>query len=396
MRALWLVLPLLAALSATASAQVMDPDTLRANAEAGDVEAELSLANAYHTGDGVTQNYAEAALWAEKAAKQGNAAAQNLLGRYAFGGLGVEQDRTTALKWLRAAAEQGDAQHLYDLGVALESDSEGRTDPEAAVEAYEAAAALGHADAIVALGSMAQTGRGVPQDYARAKALYEKAAKAGHARAQNNLGLLYVRGNGVPQDYERAVSLFTAAAKQGLKPAMRNLGVMYENAFGVPVDEMRAAELYRASGGASDAQNTNTQVNSSGALIYDARLLPLPDDLTGLERQAANGDPVAQFQLGWGLLNGNTLPHADAARAARLFTAAAAAGHTPAMVNLGVMYFQGQGVPQDYVLGQMWLTRAASSGLPEAQTALDFYANLPTPDQINQAQQMARSNAKQP
>lgn len=396
MRALWLVLPLLAALSATASAQVMDPDTLRANAEAGDVEAELALANAYHTGDGVTQNYAEAALWAEKAAKQGNAAAQNLLGRYAFGGLGVEQDRTTALKWLRAAAEQGDAQHLYDLGVALESDSEGRTDPEAAVEAYEAAAALGHADAIVALGSMAQTGRGVPQDYARAKALYEKAAKAGHARAQNNLGLLYVRGNGVPQDYERAVSLFSAAAKQGLKPAMRNLGVMYENAFGVPVDEMRAAELYRASGGASDAQNTNTQVNSSGALIYDARLLPLPDDLTGLERQAANGDPVAQFQLGWGLLNGNTLPHADAARAARLFTAAAAAGHTPAMVNLGVMYFQGQGVPQDYVLGQMWLTRAASSGLPEAQTALDFYANLPTPDQINQAQQMARSNAKQP
>ncbi|MGJ8617209.1 MAG: SEL1-like repeat protein [Sulfitobacter sp.] len=395
MRVTWLILSLLLAFAAPLAAQTTDLNDLRARAETGDVEALLALAQAFHEGAGVTQNYAQAALWAEQAANQGDATAQNLLGRYAYEGLGAERNQQAAVAWLRAAADQGDPQHIYDLGVALEQGADGSSDPEAAARAYEAAAALGHLDALVSLGTMAQTGSGMAQDYDRARTLFEQAANQGHARAQNNLGLLYVRGSGVEQDYERAASLFTAAAEQGLKPAMRNLGVMYANAFGVPLDEARAADLYRAAGGSSETEGASAQNNAGADLIYDARLQPLPEDMVELEQQAASGDPVAQFQLGWGLMNSPAPSHEDMARAATLFAAAARAGHAPAMVNLGVMYFQGRGVAQDYVLGQMWLTRAAGSGLPEARNALNYHADLPTPAQINQAQELARRTQMQ-
>jgi TPR repeat protein len=391
MRYFGLVLALLLSQVAPGFAQTSDPSPLMERATAGDVEAQLELALAYHSGTSVAQNYAQAARWAQMAAIQGNAQAQNLLGRYAHGGLGVKQDQATAIQLLRAAAQQGDSQHIFDLGNALEQGADGSSDLEAAAQAYKVASDQGHLDATVSLGVMAQNGSGVPQDFGRARTLYEIAAKAGHARAQNNLGLLYVRGDGVAQDYGRAVALFTAAAEQNLKPALRNLSVMYESGFGIPLDEAHAAELGRLA-----AQVDRPDPNWAGGLIYDTRLLPPSNDLEQLARWAANGDPVAQFQLGWTLQNNPAASQIDAAQAARLFGAAARKGHAPSMVNLGFLYFEGQGVAQDYMLGQMWLTLAAQSGLPASRAALAHYAGLATPAQVNQAQQMAQELAAQP
>src|SRR3954454_1319801 len=60
-----------------------------------------------HKGQGVTQNYAEAARWFRKAAEQGNADAQNHLGVLYDHGKGVTQDHAEAARWFRKAAEQG-------------------------------------------------------------------------------------------------------------------------------------------------------------------------------------------------------------------------------------------------------------------------------------------------
>ena len=367
-------------------AQQASVEDLTTRAQAGDAAAQSQLAFLYHEGTGVAQNYAVAANWATQAAEAGVAEAQNLLGRYYHGGLGVAQNQDQALHWLTAAAQSGNPQFLHDLGQALEHGGDGSSDPAGAAQVYAQAAEAGHLNAVVSLGLLYQEGLGVEQDFDRARSLYEVATANGHARAQNNLGLLYVRGNGVEQDYAKAAELFAAAAQQGLPGAIRNLGVMYENGFGVPLDEAYAAELYRQAGyGEPTPESTPT-------LQYDDRLRPLPED-PGLQdhlRQSATaGDPVAQFQLSWTLTNTESPDIAALREAANLLKAAAEAGYGPAMRNLGILYFNGQGVPQDYVLGRMWLTLAAQAGQSDAADLIQALGAAMTPEQINEAQARA-------
>ena len=55
-------------------------------AKAGDVDAQYNVGYCYENGEGVEQNYSEAAKWYRKAAEQGLSAAQHGLGfLYAYG-----------------------------------------------------------------------------------------------------------------------------------------------------------------------------------------------------------------------------------------------------------------------------------------------------------------------
>ena len=93
-----------------------DFDATKALAEKGDAYAQYSLAIMYGTGDGVPQDYAQAAKWSRKAADQGDASAQNSLGMLYSNGLGVPQDYAEAVKWYRKAASQGKARAQFNLG----------------------------------------------------------------------------------------------------------------------------------------------------------------------------------------------------------------------------------------------------------------------------------------
>ncbi len=70
-------------------------------------------------------------------------------------------------------------------------------------------------------------------------------------------------------------------------------------------------------------------------------------------------------------------------------------GNAFAQYDLGLMYAQGYGVPLDYVRAYMWLILAAS-GAGNAETRelapkiRNFIAAKMTPDQIAEAQRMAR------
>ncbi len=90
-------------------------ETLQA-AEQGNAEAQFSLGKMYYEGQGVRQDYAEAARWYLKAAEQGDPVAQNNLGVAYTKGQGVRQDPVQAEQWYRKAAEQGYAQAQYNLG----------------------------------------------------------------------------------------------------------------------------------------------------------------------------------------------------------------------------------------------------------------------------------------
>src|SRR5258705_266072 len=110
------------------SAQSVDVDAIRKAADQGDAHAQNHLGNLYQGGQGVAQDYAQAAIWYRKAAEQGDSYAQSHLGYLYFAGKGVAQDYAQAAIWTRKAAEQGSAVaqdnlgHLYESGQGLPQD----------------------------------------------------------------------------------------------------------------------------------------------------------------------------------------------------------------------------------------------------------------------------------
>ena len=87
--------------------------------------------------------------------------------------------------------------------------------------------------------------------------------------------------------------------------------------------------------------------------------------------------------------NGQGVPQ-DHSEAAKWYRLAADHGDASAQFNLGVMYANGQGVPQDHVLAHMWFNLSAAQGDEDAVENRDRAAGLMTPDQLAEAQRLAR------
>ncbi len=66
-------------------------EAIKAKADKGDPEAQLSLAACYANGNGVARDPAKAVKWLRKAAEQGSARAQCLLGLNYANGAGVKK-----------------------------------------------------------------------------------------------------------------------------------------------------------------------------------------------------------------------------------------------------------------------------------------------------------------
>ena len=111
-------------------------------------------------------------------------------------------------------------------------------------------------------------------------------------------------------------------------------------------------------------------------------------DLYLLAPLAEQGDVVAQFNLGILYDNGQGVPQ-DYAEAMKWYRKAAEQGNAAARFNLGAMYSNGQGVPQDYVHSHMWYNLAAAGGDADAVKKRDTVSTYMTADQIAEAQRLA-------
>jgi len=80
--------------------------------------------------------------------------------------------------------------------------------------------------------------------------------------------------------------------------------------------------------------------------------------ITSFKKLAGQGDANAQYNLGWMYNNGEGTPQ-DYKAAIEWYTKSAEQGDAVSQVNLGWMYRQGEGTPQDYKL---------SSGIPKQQS----------------------------
>ena len=152
-----------------------------------------------------------------------------------------------------------------------------------------------------------------------------------------------------------AVATFRRAAEEGNPAAQYLLADMYHQGRSVPRDDAEAVRWYR--------------------------------------RAADQGVADAQFSLGLMYEKGQSVPQDDS-EAVRFYRLAAEQGLSRSQANLGIMHAQGRGVPQDYVAAHMWLNLATAQAPTRDRDkyveARDLTARLMTPEQIAEAQRLAR------
>ena len=104
---------------------------------------------------------------------------------------------------------------------------------------------------------------------------------------------------------------------------------------------------------------------------------------------AEQGDMASQwsmgalYRFGWGVTQ-------DYGEAVRWYRLAAEQGKASAQFTLGVMFQDGLGVLQDYVQAHMWYNLAAAQNQEDATKLRAALANDMTPEQIAEAQRLAR------
>ncbi|PKP80547.1 MAG: hypothetical protein CVT79_14775 [Alphaproteobacteria bacterium HGW-Alphaproteobacteria-18] len=210
----------------TQGVTVPAPDELtevKARAEAGDVTAQLDLAQRLLSGIGAEQNIGEVKHWYLAAAKQGN-----LEGQVAYASIMFSlKEFEDSAHWFGIAAEAGHAVSqrvygdllLYGLGIS--------SNGAEAVRWYRASAQQGDIDAQWALGNLYSQGfegaQNIAVDLTEAARWFLAAAEQGNAAAQREVGALYYYGRGTPQDTQKAIHWWQMAATQGDQTAVDNL-----------------------------------------------------------------------------------------------------------------------------------------------------------------------------
>jgi localization factor PodJL len=166
------------------------PLSLRLAAANGDSSAEFEVGARFAAGEGVPQDFGEAAKWYQRSADQGFAQAQYRLGALYERGLGLKSDRRQAALWYERAARQGNVNAMHNLAVL----SANQVDES--------------------------------PDYVTAAQWFEEAAKRGLPDSQFNIAVLYENGLGVKRDLTEAFMWVSLAARQGDGDAVRRRDVI--------------------------------------------------------------------------------------------------------------------------------------------------------------------------
>ena len=109
-------------------------DEFRALALGGDAAAQYRLGLMYAKGQGIPQDYSQAAVWYLKAAAQDDTRAQFAVAEMYSQGQGVPQDDKVAAKWYIEAAEHGYPKAQYTVGLMY---AKGIGIPQDLIQAYK-------------------------------------------------------------------------------------------------------------------------------------------------------------------------------------------------------------------------------------------------------------------
>ncbi|MBN9298015.1 MAG: SEL1-like repeat protein [Filimonas sp.] len=278
---------------------------------------------------------------------------------------------------------------------------------------YKKAAALGNLDAQNNIGVLYENGQGVKQNYSEAAKWYQQAAGKGHVDAERNLGDLYMYGNGVTQNPAEAMKWYRKAAEQGDAAAQYHFGIGYTGTMNLPANDSTAMAWLNKS-----AEQNYTDAIIALAVQYEygsaTRQADYNKAISLFKRAAADSNAVAAYELGNIYANGydNEHPYVppvpydpnsvdttrmtadttmstsvdtaasrsttinvprDYAEASKWYKTAATYGNTTAMIQLGKMYWLGQGNAPDENEADKWFNKAATA---DSSNAFSEIANL--------------------
>lgn len=195
-------------------------------AELGLPEAQHKLGSIYYS----AKSFEEAFEWYKKAAEHDNAEAQAGLGLMYYNGEGVEKNIEEALKWLKKAAENGVVEAQSSLGDIYFNEEDGMQDYKEAFNWFYSAAQKNDAHAQYCLAGMYYNGTFVDKNYNDAFKWFLRAAERDNAAAQFELGRMFENGEGVEQNWGGALKWYRMAAKNGEERAAEKLKELGEAA----------------------------------------------------------------------------------------------------------------------------------------------------------------------
>ncbi len=205
----------------------------------------------------------------------------------------------------------------------------------------------------------------------------KKAAAGGDPRAVYNLGVWYLGEPGRVADAEAARGCFERAAGSGFAPAQSALGYLYlrgqdqqQDVEGAEADYARARHWFRqaAEGGFAEAQYRLGELCATGL----GGEIQAPAARQYFEQAAAAGHPAAGCQLAYCLDHGIG-GERDTAAATRAWLEMSEG--PPAQLALAWRCETGRGTAKDPVRALAWYLKAAGTGHPVADAAVEHLAS---------------------
>lgn len=404
---------------------------LEQKARSGDAFAQRDLAVCYYYGNGVAKNIDTAEYWWKSAADKGVIdACRGLFALYSG-----KKDFAKALTYELRLAEHGAADAAYNIGV-MYSKGDGVIKNEAkAVEWYRRAAELCNGSYCNYVGSLYFNGTMVRQDEAEAAKWFKRAVALGWKEGMLNLALCYL-GRGLPTNYLWAYAYTNLAgldsnpnttliakaiqanANKKNPTALYAMGIAQEQ-LGEPALSKKYIDKALETGDpavyyfhgimmknkknyatainslitAADAGNGDAQCEL-GFMYYngDGVTKNYGTAASWLKKAAAQGDAQAMYMLALMYKYGEGVTK-DINQYARYMKAAAenGTGENASEYFVGMCYYDGTGLPQDYSKAAEWFKRATNKNISEAFTMLGecyYYGNGVTQNFVTAAEML--------
>jgi len=301
---------------------------LEVRAATGDPAAQVALGGAYEEGDGVTQSDSQAAKWYRAAADQGDGIGQNRLGTMYSRGRGVQQDKKEAFKWYSMAAKQKNPSAAFNVGMSYYNGDGVDIDDILAYAWFSLAKSLGDISASEAIDHLTK-GPTVP------------------CRAFEKMGDIFQKGEDLPQSTPAAIEWYRKAAGAGIQ-----------------------------------CESSSAEVKLASLLLSDKSKTPNYADVLRLcERAARLHSGAGAYCVGLIYSQGLGVAQ-DFTKAAKWMGDAADTGHAKAALQLGQMYWKGEGVKKDKISAYEFISLAQAAGLPDAKGQKELLEKELTPEEL--------------
>lgn len=312
-------------------------------AQKGCASAMNNLSVCYANGNGVKANPVEAFQWMKKAAEAGSNAAKYTLAVKYMKGTGTQVDYEQAEYWIKQVLD--DPQNGKEAKTLLEE-----------IRMYKNTCGDGRAEVDEGVNCLNR------QDHANAVRLFNIAVSKGNTLAMHNLSVCYANGYGVPMDKQQAFYWMKQAAEKGALCSYFVLASKYYDGSGTPKDLDQAA--YWAAK-IPEGYGTWKQAQTLLAAIRQQK--------TAASAPAAPAAPKSAYERNYPprvreqLEEGKRLyGQGEFLNALRYLVPAGKAGHPEALHLIGVMYYDGRAVKQDYDKAVKFFEAAAIRGNREA------------------------------